>query len=124
MHLSNDHVAKFGWVVRGDKVIYADKVEIVAYLATDSVSNVGGTLLMTLSTGEKFSLKFDPVAPAVLFNRHGICCVDTMCRITWGDKIGYGVFESSSNLQAGTRLPKVLDGGIATDGWHPKATAL
>jgi len=119
MHLSNDTIAKFGWVVRGDKVIYADKVEIIAYLSCDGASNVGGRTLMTLSTGEKYELLFDPVAPAAMFNRHGVCCVDTLSRVTWGDQIGYGVFETSTNPQAGTRLPKTLDRGINGNGWQP-----
>jgi hypothetical protein len=118
MHTARDTIVKFGWVVRGDKVIYAHKTDIVAYLACDAATNVGGKILMTLSTGEKFQVSFAPVAPAVMFNHENVACVDTLSRISWGDKDGVGVFETSSNLQAGSRHPQVLDGGIATDGWH------
>jgi len=118
MHLSSDEIKYFGWVVRGDQVIHADEVNIVAHLANDAATNVGGHMKMKLSNGENFEVKSDPVAPGALFYHHGICCVDTLCQLTWGDRAGVGVFETSSNLQSGLRRPEVLDGGLAVNGWH------
>jgi hypothetical protein len=121
MHLSSDVIARFGWVVRGDKVIYADKIDITAYMANDGASNVGGKTLMTLSTGERFEVHSEPVAPAALYYHHSISCVDTLSRLRWGDRVGYGVFETSTNPQAGARRPEVLDGGLGVNGWHRTA---
>ena len=118
MLLSTNEIKRFGWVVRGDKVIYADKIDIIAYMANDCVSNVGGRTLMSLSNGEKFEVFFYPVAPAAPFYHRGVTCVDTLCRMTWGDRIGHGVFETSTNPQQGSHRPAVFDRGIGTNGWH------
>ena len=53
VHTSSDVIVKFGWVVRGKEVIYADETEIITYVANDGATNLGGRMLMTLSTGEK-----------------------------------------------------------------------
>lgn len=118
MLLSDDRIARFGWVVRGDKVIYADEIEITAYMANDAASNVGGRTLMTLTTGERFEVFSEPVAPAALFYHHGVTCVDTLSRLRWGEHVGLGVFETSTNPQAGQRRPEAFDGGLGTNGWH------
>ncbi len=118
MLLSSEKIARFGWVVRGDKVIYADKIDTVAYMANDCVSNVGGKTLMTLTTGEKFEVSFDPVAPAGCYYHHAVTCVDTLCRMTWGDKVGYGVYETSTNPQVGQHRPMTFEDGLGHDGWH------
>jgi hypothetical protein len=118
MLLSTDKIKRFGWVVRGDKLIHADDLDIVAYMGNDGCSNRGGCVRMNLSTGEKFEVQFEPVGPPALFHHRGLCCVDTLSRVRWGDRIGWGSFETSTNPQAGARHPQVLDGGLATDGWH------
>jgi len=124
IHTASDAIIKFGWVVRGDKVIYAEKVDVVAYIECDGCTNRGGKVLMVLSTGERFEAIFDPVAPAVLSNNEDLACIDTLCRVTWGDRMGIGDFETKNNLQAGSRRPRVLDRGIAADGWHSNSSAL
>ena len=118
MHLSTDTIVRFGWVVREDKVIYADHTEIIAHILNDGATNAGGVLRMKLSTGESFEASFTPVAPASLFYHRGLSCVDTLSRVTWGTRVGVGVFETSGNLQAGLRRPELLDGGLAVNGWH------
>jgi hypothetical protein len=118
---SNDKLVKFGWVIRGDKVIYADKVDTVAYVAADGCTNRGGRTLMVLSTGERFEVHLEPLAPGLLSNHHTLACSDTLCRVRWGDKIGIGDFESTHNGHDGVRRLAVLDGGIVADGWHPNS---
>jgi hypothetical protein len=115
---SNDKLVKFGWVIRGDKVIYADKVDTVVHLAADGCTNRGGSTLMVLSTGERFEVHLEPLAPGLLSNHHTLACSDTLCRVRWGEKIGIGDFESTHNAHDGVRRLAVLDGGIVTDGWH------
>ena len=121
MLLAKEKLAEFGWVVRGDKVIYADKIDIVAHMASDCVSNVGGKTIMTLTTGERFEVSFDPVAPAACYFHHDVTCVDTLCKMTWGTTTGYGVFETSTNPQHGGHRPVTFDGGLGHNGWHKTA---
>jgi hypothetical protein len=120
MQLGNGHIARFGWVVRGAEVIYADNLEIVARIAADNLSNRGGTLEMNLSTGEVFHVNFEPLAPCALFHHSlGLTCVDTLSRISWGKRSGIGVFETSFNAAVGVNRPAAFDGGIGHNGWHP-----
>lgn len=123
-HMAGDRTVNFGWVVRGDKVIYADKVHTVAHMAGDGATNLGGKVLMVLSTGERFETRFEPLAPARLSNRQSTAVVDCACRVTWGDLVGFGCFETSNNLHAGTRQPTVLDGGIVANGWTRRTNAI
>ena len=120
MLTTTDVQAKFGWVVRGDKVIYADKVEVVTYAECDGLSNRGGYTRMTLTTGEIFEAHFEAVTPCVNSWIHGTACIDNWCKVTWGDKVGVGDFESSANIMRGTHRPRVFDGDtIDADGWYP-----
>jgi hypothetical protein len=121
-HAANDSMAKFGWVVRGDKIIYADKVDVVSYIECDGTSNRGGVTRMTLSTGEMFEAHFEPVTTSLMSWIHGTACMDTLCKVRWGDRIGAGQFESTANMQHGTRHPTVFDGGVGPSGWYPAKT--
>ena len=124
MHTSADTFAKFGWVIRGDKVIYADKVDILAYIECDATSNRGGVTRMTLTTGEIFEAHFELIAPCMSSTIHGLVCIDTFARVRWGDRIGEGCFETSANIRRGTHLPAAYDAGtISTNGWHPTQKA-
>jgi hypothetical protein len=118
VHTARDAIIKLGWVVRGDKVIFADKVDVVARMECDGCTNRGGQLSMSLTTGERFDVSFDPIAPGVLSNHGDLACMDTLCRVIWSGKTGIGDFETQNNLQAGSRQPQVLDRGIVVDGWH------
>ena len=117
-------LAKVGWVVRGDKIIYADKVEIVAYVECDGASNRGGFTRMTLTTGEVFEAHFELMGPGICSWIHGRIGMDNFCCVRWGNRIGGGCFETSANIQAGTHRPTVFDvGTIAADGWYPTNVA-
>ena len=116
---ANDKLAKFGWVIRGDKVIFADKVDVVSYIECDGTSNRGGVTRMTLSTGEIFEAHFEAVSTSLMSWIHGIACMDTLCKVRWGDRHGVGQFESTANIQHGTRHPTCFDGGAGPNGWYP-----
>ena len=118
-HTTDDKITKLGWVIRGDKVIYASELDVVTYTECDGITNRGGVTRITLETGEVVDVKLDPLAPSVMSYVHGMAAMDTVCRVSWGERIGMGMFESSSNLQQGSRQPKVLDRGLAADGWYP-----
>ena len=119
MHLTSDVIAKFGWVIRGDKVVYADKVDIVAKMEVDGTTHRGGTTTMTLTTGEIYTAHFTPITPCINSWIHGTDCVDNFSRVSWGDKVGVGCFETSNNMHAGTRRPAVFDGALSANGWYP-----
>ena len=117
---SDDRLIKFGWIVRGDEVIYGRDIDIVAYMACDAVSNRGGVLNMTLTTGEPVEARFEAVTPCVMAFHHGMACMDSLCRVSWGGRVGAGDFETSSNAQRGARRPLTLDGGVNLEGWLPR----
>ncbi|MDT3671227.1 MAG: hypothetical protein ROZ37_12965 [Aromatoleum sp.] len=113
-------ITRVGWVIRNGQAIYAEKIEVEAIILADAGTNRGGNLRMTLETGERFEAKFEPLVPCLASWVHGIICFDSMCRVRWGDRVGFGIFETTANLQAGTRRPEVLEPGtIWAEGWHP-----
>jgi hypothetical protein len=113
-----NQLVEFGWVIRGDKVIFAEKVKVRAIIGHDGVTNFGGSTQMTLTTGEVLEATFEPLYPCVASWIHQTICYDSMCKVTWGDRVGFGVFETTSNIQGGTLRPVVYDGSIGSDGWH------
>ncbi len=117
--LNKDYkLAKFGWVVRGDNIIFAEDVTTRAIVGEDGATNFGGTLSMTLTTGEVFDVVFRPVYPSVASWIHNTMCYDTLCAVSWGRKTGFGIYESTHNHQGGTRRPTLFSGSVGIDGWY------
>ena len=119
-HAVDDNMAQFGWVVKNDTVIFAKKLDIVAYVECDAMTTRGGHLRMTLTTDEVIDVEFEALAPSIMSFHHGIACVDTLCKVSSGGRIGIADFESTANGQQGSRQPRNLSrGGISQNGWHP-----
>lgn len=118
-HGVDDAIMQFGWVVRKDKVIYASKLDMVAYVECDAMTTRGGHLRMTLTTGEVLEVEFEAVAPCLVSYHHGVSCADTLCKITCNGQVGIGDFETTHNCQHGTRRPGRLSRGVIENGWHP-----
>ena len=115
-----DVLAKIGWVVRGDKVLYASEVDIAAVIECDGTTNRGGTLRMNLVTGEIFEAKYEHFMPSIVSTIHGLVCVDSFSKVTWGNRVGVGCFETSANIQRGTHIPQIYEKGtFYTNGWFP-----
>lgn len=112
-------LASFGWVIRGKTVILAQKVESYARIGVDGGSNFGGTLKMTLVTGEVFEVEFNPFYPCLASFINNTAFYDSLSRVTWGDKVGFGVFEHSANIQCGTQLPESFDGSYSPESSSP-----
>ena len=112
-HAVDDSLVKFGWIVRHNEVIYAKDVDIVSYVECDGATVRGGRFSMTLTTGEVFDVDFEAIAPSVMLDLHGMACVETICRVRSGDKVGIADFETTHNIQHGTRRPKRLSRGFA-----------
>ena len=120
-HAADDSMAQFGWVVRGNTVTYAKALDIVGLFEADAISCRGGTMKMTLTTGEVLDMRFEPLAPTLVSFHKGIACGDTMCRAYLGDRVGVADFEATNNLQGGKRKPGKLLSGIIDNGWHAVA---
>ena len=118
---AGSRLASFGWVIRGDKVILAEKAESYARIGIDGGSNFGGTVRMTLTTGEIFEVQFDPFYPCLASFINNTAFYDSLSRVSWGDKVGFGVFEHSANIQVGALLPENFDGSYPPNSaseWH------
>jgi hypothetical protein len=115
---TQNKLARFGWVIRDGQVIMADHVDVDAIIGLDGASNRGGHTRMTLTTGEVLEATFEPVYPCIASQIRQTNCIDSICRVTWGDRVGFGVFETTCNQQGGSARPTVFDGAIAADGWH------
>ena len=123
-HTVDDSMAQFGWVVKRDTVIFARKLDIVAYVECDAMTTRGGRLRMTLTTDEVVEVEFEALAPSMMSFHHGIACVDTLCRISSGGRVGIADFETTANGQQGRRQPKNLArDGISGNGWYPGIVA-
>lgn len=124
---ADEKLARLGWVIRGNTVILAEQVGIRTVVGEDGSTNLGGTVRMHLSTGEVFEAKFEPLYPTLALDLtflHPTLYHDAYCRVTWGDKVGFGIFESANNIRGGTVLPKVFHGCVGTNGWHHDARPL
>jgi hypothetical protein len=117
-HGADDSMASFGWVVRGDVVEYAKSLDILAFVEIDAASVRGGRVRIELS-GETLDIECLAVARSQLSYHHGVACVDTLCEMRCGDQVGYGDFETTSNIQAGTRRPVRMARGMSGDGLFP-----
>jgi len=120
-HAIDDSLAQFGWVVRGNQVTYAKKLDFVAYMDADAITSRGGHVTATLTTGEVIELEFEPLTRGSVSTHHGVVCSDILTKFHYGGKVGIADFETSGNPQKGGRIPVNLAKGVIADGWHPSA---
>jgi len=121
---ADNSLARLGWVIRGNTVLIASTVSTRAIISDDGATNLGGSVRMSLTTGEIFEARFEPLCPTIGLDMnfiHPTFYYDAYCRVTWGDKVGFGVFESTDNIRGGLVMPEVFDGSVGTNGWHPDA---
>lgn len=113
-------MAKFGAVIRGETIQLVNDFTIVAYMGEDGVSNCGGKVTLRLD-GETHVLEFEPLGKSAISLHQGMPCVDGMCKVTMGDKVGVGVSETSNRAQGGTGRPHVFphSPGILENGIYP-----
>ena len=117
-HSTDDVLIQFGWVVKGDKVIYAKSVDIVSYVECDAMTTRGGHVKMELTTGEVLDMELKGLAPSTVSFHHDVACVDTMCEVTCDGKVGIADFETTHNGQYGQRRPQKFSNGFIENGWH------
>ncbi len=117
----NDSVEAFGWVVKGDTIIFAKDIDIVAYTDIDSASTRGGHITLTLANDEVIDCELTPVAPGLMNYFHIMPNLNTLCRATVNGRHGSGMLESSMNFHQGSRRPKKLQRGLVQNGFYPDA---
>lgn len=118
-HSSDDQLASFGWVVRGDRITFARQLDILTYVEIDAASNRGGRLRFTLTTGEVLDIECEPLARGAASYHHDVCCIDVMCRFRCGGISGFCDFETTANLQHGSRRPGRMVGTVIDSGFFP-----
>jgi hypothetical protein len=113
-------MAKFGTVVRNETVQLVNDFDIVAYMGEDGVSNCGGKVTLRLD-GQTHVLEYELLGKSAISLHQDMPCVDGMCKVTMGDKVGVGVSETSNRAQGGTGRPHVFthSPGILENGIYP-----
>ncbi|OCK77133.1 kinase-like protein [Lepidopterella palustris CBS 459.81] len=121
-HGIDESIAAFGWVVRNGVITYAKKVKILAYVEEDASTNHGGNVTFTLTTGEVLVVECTPVPVKAMVSYHqNVCVVDRMCTMTCGGLRGMCNFETSANIQMGSRRPTKFSNGIIDNGFFEDA---
>lgn len=96
--------SKNGVVIRNDTVQFTQDFDIVAYMGEDGVGNAGGQVTLRLD-GETHVLDYQMIGKSAISMTFGFPCVDGMCKVTMGDKVGVGVCETSTNPLGGRKPP-------------------
>ena len=110
--------AKFGVVIRDNKLIYSKSLDILTYMETDGLSHRGGHVTMELTTGEILEIELEVLQKGVVSSMNGMSVCDTMCKMLYEDKVGMCDFEISNNATRGTFRPYVAQNAIIQNGMH------
>jgi hypothetical protein len=114
---------KFGFLIRGEKVIYANDVDIVTAIEVDGVTHRGGKVRMALANGELAEVTVEPLAKGILSFHHNVAMFDMLCRATMGEHVGICDFETTNNSQQGAKRPTNLIRGVIDNGFYPASGA-
>jgi hypothetical protein len=120
---SSDTIETFGWVVRGDTVHFANKVDILAYVENDSSTTRGGRIRMTLADGAVLDCELTSVAPGIMCHVHNMFNTNTLCKAIANGREGSGMFETSMNFHQGSRQPGRMVGNLYGSGYYPGASS-
>jgi hypothetical protein len=120
---SSDTIETFGWVVKGDTVNFAKKIDMIAYVENDSSTTRGGRIKLTLADGEVVDCELTSAAPGIMCHVHNMFNTNTLCRATCNGQEGSGMFETSMNFHQGSRVPVVMVGNLEKSGYYPGAAS-
>jgi hypothetical protein len=116
---TSGRIVDFGCVIRGDKLTYASEIDIITYLERDGLTHRGGHVRMVLADGEIVEMEAEVLQKgAVSWMAQRMAVNDTVCRVTWGDRVGICDFEISNNATAGGTEPICAINGFVRDGLH------
>lgn len=113
-------LASFGYVARNGIAEHAKSVDIVANMEIDATTNRGGRVKFVLNSGEIMVIEATPAIPGFLSENNGIYCVDQICTVTVGDKVGFCDFETTTNPRGGQNAIAAIvnrsdQSGLTTD---------
>jgi len=111
-------VNEFGCVIKDNKMIYAKDVDIVIYFESDGLTHRGAHMKMELTTGEIMDIECEMLQKGVVSFIHGYGTVDTMCKMTCGDRVGICDVEIANNTQRGHYRPYTALQAIEKNGLH------
>ena len=116
---ADGQLVKSAVLVKGDKMIFTRDITTVAYMGEDAVSNCGGRATFK-ADGETYVFEYEPIAKSSVIMVHGLAMTEGMCRVRWGDKVGVGLTETTTNPQAGSERPFVFPSspGVIDNGVH------
>jgi hypothetical protein len=83
------------------------------------LTNRGGYVQYRLTTGEVLEIECTPISKGVVSCHHEVCCVDVMCRASCNGMTGFCDFESTANIQKGSRRPGRLINAYIDSGFFP-----
>lgn len=109
-------------IIKEDSVQFCQDFEVVAFMGEDGVSNCGGKVTIELD-GKTEVLNYEMIGQSAVSMNFGFPCVDGMCKVTMGDRVGVGVSETSTNPHWGHKDPFVYNiptsWGIMENGIYP-----
>ncbi|KAI1618321.1 hypothetical protein EDD36DRAFT_28618 [Exophiala viscosa] len=101
------NTAHFDIPIRDNVVAFAKDLDVVAYVEIDGATNRGGHLKWTLVSGEVLDIECTALPiPGVVSYHNDNCVVERFCSWTSGGLKGFCDFETTSNIQKGSRTPK------------------
>jgi hypothetical protein len=112
-------LGKSAVLVKDGKMFFTRDITMVAYMGEDAVSNCGGRATVKAG-GETLVFEYEPIAKSSVIMVHGLAMTEGMCRVRWGDKIGVGVTETTTNPHGGSERPFVFPSspGVIDNGVH------
>ena len=116
---TDDTIAEFGCVIRGDELTYATAIEVVTFLESDGLTHQGGRLRLQLPDEEAMEITIEPLQKGVVsWMADTMAVTDTMCRMRCKDRVGICDFEISNNATRGRFRPHVGINAFTEDGLH------
>lgn len=109
-------LSKFGVVYRDGQFICCSDVDIATYIEADGFTHRGGRVTLTLATDEIMEIECAAMQKGTVNSHHGSVWLDTFCKMTYGDKVGFCDFEIANRPFQGTAPPVLLMKAIAENG--------
>jgi hypothetical protein len=119
IHNAHDTIEIFGWVIKGDTVIFPKDIDILAYAEIDSCSVRGGRITFTLPDDEVLECELIAEAPGLQNFFHNLGNNNTLCRAVCNGKVGSGQIETSMNYYEGRRPAGRMQRALSANGFYP-----
>ncbi|HKQ83395.1 MAG TPA: hypothetical protein VJS42_14480 [Steroidobacteraceae bacterium] len=111
-------LVRTGYIRRNGETIFAQEVDVIAYMEPDGLTHRGGEIRMTLPGGERIEIHCTARA-GVAFQRGTVVMVEIMCAAEGHGLQGYCDAEISTNPRNGTGPVLLTLNANFTDGVTP-----